>query len=331
MSKTITFTANHEDSGIRLDRWLTNKLSRGDLSRSRLKVLIKEHALICNGQVQTDPSAKVSAGAEYKLMLPNVTPALPQPEPLSLDILYEDEELIAINKAAGMVVHPAPGAQSGTLVNALLHHCGASLTGIGGVARPGIVHRLDKDTSGVMIAAKTARAHARLTQMFSTHDLDRRYQALIWGIPSNKEDTIEASLARHPVDRKRQAVQPQGRHAVTHYSKLRNLPPFGCLVECQLKTGRTHQIRVHMAHIGHGVIGDPLYGKPKRAGQMPDSLSRDALSVLRRFPRQALHAVSLSFAHPVSGVRIDLTSPLPSDMTTLLKTIETAIAARAQA
>jgi 23S rRNA pseudouridine1911/1915/1917 synthase len=229
-----------------------------------------------------------------------------------------------------MVVHPAPGAQTGTLVNALLNHCGASLTGIGGVARPGIVHRLDKDTSGVMIAAKTAYTHTRLTEMFAAHDLDRRYKALIWGLPANRADLIEANIARHSVDRKRHAVQPRGRHAITHYKTLRDLPPFGCLIECQLETGRTHQIRVHMAHIGHGVMGDPLYGKPKRLSQMPDKLSRDALSVLRSFPRQALHAASLSFAHPVSGVQINLTSPLPADITGLLATIESTIAARAQ-
>ena len=166
--------------------------------------------------------------------------------------------------------------------------------------------------------------------MFAAHDLDRRYQALIWGLPANRADTINAAIARHPVDRKRQAVQEHGRHAVTRYKTLRDLPPFGCLIECQLETGRTHQIRVHMAHIGHSVMGDPLYGKPKRAGQMPDKLSRDALSDLRSFPRQALHAASLSFTHPISGVHLHLTSPMPADMTRLLTRIDAAIAARAE-
>ena len=330
MSETMTLTADTKHAGTRLDRWLADTLARDDLSRSRLKALIQQGSLRRNGRVLIDPSAKVTAGADYSLTLQDATPALPQPEMLPLDILYEDEDLIAVNKAAGMVVHPAPGAEAGTLVNALLYHCGASLTGIGGVARPGIVHRLDKDTSGVMIAAKTARAHARLTEMFAAHDLDRRYKALIWGLPANRADTIDAALARHPVDRKRQAVQARGRHAVTHYKTLRDLPPFGCLIECQLETGRTHQIRVHMAHIGHGVMGDPLYGKPRRAGQMPDTLSRDALSALRSFPRQALHAASLSFAHPISGLQIDLTSPLPSDMAALLTRIEATVAARAR-
>ena len=242
MTECVTLTATNELAGTRLDRWLANTLARSDLSRSRLKVLIQEGALCCNGLVLTDPSAKVTAGADYSLTLPDTAPALPQPEILPLDILYEDDDVIAVNKAAGMVVHPAPGAQTGTLVNALLHHCGASLTGIGGVARPGIVHRLDKYTSGVIIAAKTAYAHARLTKMFAAHDLDRRYQAIIWGLPANRADTIEASLARHPVDRKRQSVQQRGRYAITRYETLRELPPFGCLIECQLKTGRTHQI-----------------------------------------------------------------------------------------
>ena len=215
MSEVITLTGHTEQTSVRLDKWLADTLARDDLSRSRLKALIQNGALCLNGQVLTDPSAKVAAGADYSLTLPDVAPALPQPEMLPLDVLYEDDDLIAVNKAAGMVVHPAPGTQTGTLVNALLHHCGASLSGIGGIARPGIVHRLDRDTSGVMIAAKTARAHVRLTEMFAAHDLDRRYQALIWGLPENRTDTIDAALARHPFDRKRQAVQPLGRHAIS--------------------------------------------------------------------------------------------------------------------
>lgn len=331
MSERVTLAAEAEQAGQRLDKWLADTLARDDLSRSRLKALIQDGALKKDHQVVTDPSARVIAASVYSLTVPEAAPATPQPEPLPLAILYEDEHLICINKAAGMVVHPAPGALSGTLVNALLYHCGDSLTGIGGVARPGIVHRLDKDTSGVMIAAKTAAAHSRLTDMFAAHDLDRRYQALVWGLPAMRADTVDAALARHPVDRKRQAVQQRGRHAITHYTTLRDLPPFGCLIECRLETGRTHQIRVHMAHIGHGVIGDPLYGKPKRAGQMPDTISRDALASLRAFPRQALHAARLSFAHPITEAALDFDSPLPADMTKLITTIEQAIRARGQA
>ena len=302
MSETITLTADNEQAGARLDRWLADTLVRDDLSRSRLKVLIQDGALFRNGKVLTDPSAKVTAGADYSMTLPDVAPAVPQPEMLPLDILHEDDDLIAVNKAAGMVVHTAPGAQAGTLVNALLHHCGASLTGIGGVARPGIVHRLDKDTSGVMIAAKTARAHARLTEMFAEHDLDRRYKALIWGLPANRADTIDAALARHPVDRKRQAVQARGRRAVTHYRTLRILPPFGCLIECQLETGRTHQIRVHMAAQRHPCVGDPLYGAD------PTMSARLGLT------RQWLHARQLSFHHPATGEWVTFASDYPADL-----------------
>ena len=236
--------------------------------------------------------------------------------------------MIVINKPAGMVVHPAPGTLTGTLVNALLAHCGDSLTGIGGVARPGIVHRLDKDTSGVMVAAKTDIAHSRLSEMFAAHDLDRRYHALVWGMPAARHGTIDAPLGRHRTDRKRQAVMERGRHAITYYKTLRDLPPFGCLLECRLETGRTHQIRVHMAHLGHGVMGDPLYGRPKRAGQMPDSHSRTALARLRAFPRQALHAKTLSFAHPISGAEMDFSAEMPDDMTGLMALIDDAITER---
>ena len=260
MSECVTLTADAEQAGQRLDKWLADTLARDDLSRSRLKALIQDGALTKDSQVLTDPSARVIAAGVYSLTVPEAAPATPQPEPLPLAILYEDEHLICINKAAGMVVHPAPGALSGTLVNALLYHCGDSLTGIGGVARPGIVHRLDKDTSGVMIAAKTAAAHSRLTDMFAAHDLDRRYQALVWGLPAMRADTVDAALARHPVDRKRQTVQPRGRHAITHYTTLRDLPPFGCLIECRLETGRTHQIRVHTQYAGHPIAWDDRYG-----------------------------------------------------------------------
>ena len=329
MSETMTLTADTEHAGTRLDRWLADTLARDELSRSRLKALIQEGALRRNGKVLIDPSAKVTAGADYSLTLQDATPALPQPELLPLDILYEDEDLIAVNKAAGMVVHPAPGAEAGTLVNALLHHCGASLTGIGGVARPGIVHRLDKDTSGVMVAAKSDKAHHGLTKLFAKHDMDRRYQALVWGMPPERHGYIDAPLGRHRTDRKRQAVRPDGKEAVTHYSTLRDLPPIGCLLECVLETGRTHQIRVHMAHLGHGLVGDPVYGKPLRAAQMPDQISRDLLGHLRDFPRQALHAAKLAFDHPITGQLIEGISPLPEDMTGLLTKIDATIAKRA--
>ena len=328
MAETLTLKTDDETPRQRLDRWLAENSGIEALSRSRIKNLILDGQLSCDGQPETDPSSVVRGSAVYQLTLPDAAAALPEAEDIALDILYEDEAMIVINKPAGMVVHPAPGALTGTLVNALLAHCGDSLTGIGGVARPGIVHRLDKDTSGVMVAAKTDMAHSRLSEMFAAHDLDRRYHALVWGMPAARHGTIDAPLGRHRTDRKRQAVMERGRHAITHYKTLRDLPPFGCLLECRLETGRTHQIRVHMAHLGHGVIGDPLYGRPKRAGQMPDSHSRTALARLRAFPRQALHAKTLSFAHPLSGAEMDFSAEMPADMTGLVALIDNAITRR---
>lgn len=328
MAETLTLKTDDETPRQRLDRWLAENSGIEALSRSRIKNLILDGQLSCNGQPETDPSSVVRGSAVYQLTLPEAAAALPEAEDIALDILYEDEAMIVINKPAGMVVHPAPGALTGTLVNALLAHCGDSLTGIGGVARPGIVHRLDKDTSGVMVAAKTDIAHSRLSEMFAAHDLDRRYHALVWGMPAARHGTIDAPLGRHRADRKRQAVMERGRHAITHYKTLRDLPPFGCLLECRLETGRTHQIRVHMAHLGHGVMGDPLYGRPKRAGQMPDSHSRTALARLRAFPRQALHAKTLSFAHPLSGAEMDFSAEMPADMAGLIALIDNAITER---
>lgn len=329
MAEILTLTVATDQPPMRLDRWITQQSQREELSRTRIKALILSGQMICDGHIITDPSLTVKPCQTISLTIPDTVAAIPQAEAIDLNILFEDEHLICIDKPAGMVVHPAPGAISGTLVNALLAHCGDSLTGIGGVARPGIVHRLDKDTSGVMIAAKTDRAHIRLTEMFAAHDLDRRYQAIIWGMPAERTGRIELSIGRHPQDRKRQTVTLKGRHAITHYTTLRDLPPFGCHVECKLETGRTHQIRVHLSHIGHGVIGDQLYGRAKRANQMPDRVSREGLEDLRKFTRQALHAVSLSFAHPVTGQNLSFSSALPADITRLLQIMDAAISKRA--
>lgn len=306
------------------------------LSRSRIKNLIMDGCLaeLIDGQEQVlkDPSATLRPDVLYMLRLPPPVDATPKGENIALDVLFEDAHIIVLNKPAGMVVHPAPGQPDGTLVNALINHCGPSLTGIGGVMRPGIVHRLDKDTSGVMMAAKTDAAHHRLSEMFAAHDLDRRYHALVWGIDAERAGTVDEPLGRSDRDRKKQAVMPlgkKGKRAVTHWSVSRIFPPFGSLVECQLETGRTHQIRVHMAHIGHGVIGDPLYGKAPRAGQMPDNISRTALSQLRAFDRQALHAAHLGFAHPITGEALAFSADLPPDMAALLGVMEHAVAARA--
>ena len=328
----LTLQADANCGNDRIDRFLANALrdEQEPLSRSRIKALILDQQLSENGSTVSDPSASVKSGATYILTLPPPVDATPIGEDLPLDILFEDDHIIAINKPVGLVVHPAPGSLTGTLVNALIAHCGESLTGIGGVLRPGIVHRLDKDTSGVMIAAKTSVAHANLTGMFAAHDLDRRYQALVWGTEIDRNGTVDAPLGRSNFDRKKHAVISKGRRAITHWHTLRSFPPFATLLECQLETGRTHQIRVHMAHIGRSIIGDPLYGRAQRAGQMPDVTARTCLAQLRSFGRQALHAAHLGFAHPVTGEALCFTSQLPDDMRILIQVMDDAIAARAR-
>ena len=257
--------------------------------------------------------------------MPEPEPAEPQGENIALDVLYEDDELIVINKPAGLVVHPGAGNWTGTLVNALIHHCGDSLSGIGGVRRPGIVHRLDKETSGVMVVAKTDRAHKALSEAFADHgrtgDLERAYLALVWGIPPRPTGTVDAPLGR-AADRVRRAVVPEGRddarHAITHFRVIERFGELqqefapASLVECRLETGRTHQIRVHMAHIGHPVVGDPDYGQAFRtkANRLPEPLR----GLVKAFPRQALHARLLAFRHPTTHLLVRFEAPIPRDM-----------------
>jgi 23S rRNA pseudouridine1911/1915/1917 synthase len=316
----------------RIDRFLVVHLAaqRQPLSRSRIKTLILAGQLNEDDRTLTDPSASVKPGSHYVLTLPPPINAAPQAENIALDILFEDNHLIVLNKPAGLVVHPAPGSLTGTLVNALIAHCGQSLTGIGGVMRPGIVHRLDKGTSGTMVVAKTDAAHQGLTGMFAAHDIDRRYQALVWGTNLERGGIIDKPIGRSSYDRKRQTITTKGRNAVTVWQVLRQFPPFGSHVECKLETGRTHQIRVHMAHIGHGVIGDPLYGRAPSGRQMPDNFSRSALSKMRAFGRQALHAAHLGFAHPVTKETLSFETPLPADMASLLTLIDDTVSARAR-
>lgn len=333
-----------EDGQIdRLDRWLAgylvhleeHSLEEEDemgnippLSRSRLKTLILDGHLSLNGNVTKDPSQSVRPGDAISLTIPAPKSATPQAENIPLDVLYEDEHIIVINKPAGLVTHPAPGTPDGTLVNALIHHCGDSLTGIGGERRPGIVHRLDKDTSGVMMAAKTALAHATLTDMFAAHDLDRIYTALVWGVPTHREQTVDAPIGRNTRERKKMTITEKGRHAITHVNFIRALPPLASVGECRLETGRTHQIRVHMTHIGHSIVGDPHYGRPMRSGQMPDNALKAALAELRTFKRQALHASHLGFHHPVTAEPMEFTTPIPKDMQDLIDNLELAIKQR---
>ncbi|MEJ1996156.1 MAG: RluA family pseudouridine synthase [Limibacillus sp.] len=319
-AEQISVTAESGEAGERIDRLLAQRLPA--LSRSRLKGLIEGGNLTVEGARVVQPSAKVRAGQRLVLTLPPAEEADPKAEAIALDILFEDEDLLVLNKPAGMVVHPAPGNESGTLVNALIAHCGESLTGIGGVKRPGIVHRLDKDTSGVMVAAKTESAHTALSAAFAARDIDRRYQAVVWGLPSPSKGEIEGNIGRSPRNRKKMAVVPGGgKPARTRYSVVKSLAGGGAaLVECKLMTGRTHQIRVHMTEIGHPLIGDPLYGGPSR--QRLSRLSPGAAAAARAFPRQALHAATLGFKHPRSGEYLNFATNLPLDIVDLIQSLE---------
>ncbi|MEZ5648607.1 MAG: RluA family pseudouridine synthase [Alphaproteobacteria bacterium] len=307
--------------GQRLDRVLNSALPQ--ISRSRLKVLIEAGAVATlDGVTLTDPSFRVKAGMSLAVRLPDPTPAKIMAEAIDLDIVYEDDALIVINKPAGMTVHPAPGASSGTLVNALLAHCQESLSGIGGVMRPGIVHRIDKDTSGLMVVAKTDAAHHGLAAQFATHTLERMYMALVWGVPVPRRGIVEGAIGRDPRNRKRMAmVKRGGKEAVTHYEVTRVLATGGAsLIELRLETGRTHQIRVHMTASGHPLIGDSLYGKPTRPrlAALESALGETGRKVALSFPRQALHAAKLGFDHPLTGEALSFTAPLPKDMAELL-------------
>jgi 23S rRNA pseudouridine1911/1915/1917 synthase len=302
-----------EASGGRLDKTLAEHLP--DLSRGRIQALMAQGLISREGATLSDASSKAKPG-EYQLLIPPPAPADPQPENIPLAILYEDEHLIVVEKPPGMAVHPAPGSETGTLVNALLHHCGDSLSGIGGVARPGIVHRIDKETSGVMVAAKSDAAHQGLSKLFATHDIDRVYIALVRGAPSPERGTIETRLGRSAHDRKKIAVlKTGGREAITHYRTERTFggdgKPLAARISCTLETGRTHQIRVHMASKGSPCLGDPVYGSGPPAGPVREAIAQAGLR------RQALHAAVLGFVHPVTGQALRFESPLPADMAQL--------------
>ena len=307
-------TFDDSASGERLDRALATALPT--LTRSRVKALIESRRVaLADGATIEEPSRKVKTGERFVVDIPEPEAAEPQAQSIALDILYEDSDLLVLNKPAGMVVHPAPGNPDHTLVNALLAHCGDSLSGIGGVRRPGIVHRLDKDTSGVMVVAKNDVTHHALSKLFAAHDLTRIYKALVWGAPKLPKGTIDAPIGRHPVDRKRMTVRrTSGRAALTDYWLEQRvgppLAPVASLVGAKLGTGRTHQVRVHLAHLGCPVVGDPVYGRKSRNAAQPASL--------RDFGRQALHAAVLEFRHPRTGQEMRFASQLPQDFGTLL-------------
>ena len=319
----IEIRAEPSQAGTRADRFLAAAID--GLSRSRVKALMEAGHATRDGAPLADPSEPVRAGALYALTIPAPVAARPEAQDIPLSILFEDAHLIVLDKPAGLVVHPAPGNLDGTLVNALLAHAGDDLTGIGGEKRPGIVHRLDKDTSGVMVVAKTERALQILSQTFADRDLDRSYIALAWGLPSPLEGEIDAVIGRHPVDRKRMAVlegreATRGKHAITRYSTTRGYGTGCALLRCKLMTGRTHQIRVHLAHKGNPLVGDPVY--LKRIPAAARSLSAPVRSALLAFPRQALHAASLGFRHPITGQDLAFETPLPTDFRALLMLLD---------
>ncbi|MDA1100611.1 MAG: RluA family pseudouridine synthase [Proteobacteria bacterium] len=307
----------------RIDRLLSQTID--GLSRMRIKALIEagQARVGQTGDMRTvtEASYRVKPGEVIELRIPPAEEAVPKPQAMDLTIVYEDEHLIVIDKPAGLVVHPAPGNPDRTLVNALLAHCGDSLSGVGGVRRPGIVHRLDKDTSGLLVAAKHDAAHAGLSALFARHDIQRRYRALVWGRPRQGNGRIEGNIGRDPNNRKKMAVVARGgKAAVTHYTQVEAYglvaSPAASLVDCRLETGRTHQIRVHLASIGHPVLGDPLYGGARRGRGA--ELGAALAHAIGAFRRQALHAVELGFRHPMDGRDLIFHSPLPHDMQVLV-------------
>ena len=328
-----------ENPPPRLDKALARDVpAEANLSRSRLGKLIADGAVEIDGAVVTDARKRVGAGAQVAITLAEAAESHILPEDIPLNVVYEDADLIVVNKSAGMVVHPAPGTPSGTLVNALMHHCGDDLSGVGGMKRPGIVHRIDKDTSGLLVVAKSDAAHHGLANQFADHTVERRYLAICYGLPDANDPRlrgikgtsfdpgnilrIQTFLGRHKTDRQRQAVSfEKGRHAVTRSRIVEPVgsPPVAALIECWLETGRTHQIRVHMAHCGHSLIGDPVYGGRRKLS--PKAVGEAGVSAARDFPRQALHAATLGFEHPVTKEFMEFQAVMPDDMAELLRAL----------
>ncbi|WP_022729590.1 RluA family pseudouridine synthase [Fodinicurvata sediminis] len=309
-----------EEAGMRLDRLLANRLPT--LSRRRIKSLIAQGALKNDGRTIVEASLRVKSSQTFAIEIPETRKQSLEAQPLELDILHEDSELLVLNKPAGLVIHPAAGTPDGTLVNALLAHCGDSLRQVGGEERCGIVHRLDKDTSGVLVAAKSEAAYNSLVSQFSSRQVSREYMALAWGALNPREGEIEGNIGRSPINRKKMAVlRTGGKPARTHYRSIRSYGAEAVSqLSCRLDSGRTHQIRVHLAHAGHPLLGDPLYGRrrPALLKQLPEQLS----TALCAFPRQALHARTLGFEHPETGEWIDFTTDLPCDLKNLIKLLE---------
>jgi 23S rRNA pseudouridine1911/1915/1917 synthase len=313
---THRVAVSEEEGGERLDRVLAARLD--GLSRSRLKQLVQDGSVSNAAGTIRDPSLRVKPGQVFTVLVPAPVDDRPAPEAIALDIRFEDAHLLVLEKPAGLVVHPAPGNLAGTLVNALLAHCGAALPGIGGVKRPGIVHRLDKDTSGLMVVAKSELAHAKLSADFAARRIERAYWALVWGVPVPREGEIAGNIGRSPKNRKKMAVlRTGGRPALTRYRVIRAFGRAAALVECRLATGRTHQIRVHLSERGHPIVGDPVYGGGTTAAR------RAALApALATLPRQALHAFLLGFDHPATGERLRFETSMPNDIGALIDTLD---------
>jgi len=313
-----------EQAGWRLDRFLAAAL--GDISRSRLQQLLHSGAVTHTRKTIRDGNFRVKPGEAYTVHVPPPAPAVPRGQDIPLQVVYEDKDLIVIEKPAGLVVHPAAGNPDGTLVNALIAHCGTSLSGVGGVARPGIVHRLDKDTSGLLVAAKNERAMGSLAKQFANHTIERAYHAIVWGAPRAGNGIVEGQIGRNPFDRKRMAVlRGGGKQARTRYRLVEKFgdpgKPFASLIECRLETGRTHQIRVHLTHIGHPLIGDPSYGKSRQAPRAKSTAQEVAFAAASNFPRQALHAYILGFQHPTLHKTMRFESRWPADLAELISAL----------
>jgi len=310
--QTIDVRLDAAHAGWRLDRALAAAVPT--LSRERMKALIKSGAVVSGGTEIRDPALKVQGEEALRIAVPEPRPAHNEPQNIPLNIVFEDDHLLVVDKPAGLVVHPAAGNFDGTLVNALLHHCTGKLSGIGGVARPGIVHRIDKDTSGLLVVAKTDVAHEGLAKQFAAHSIGRRYLAIVNGVPKASHGTVDAALARSSANRKKIAIVESGRgkRAITHWKRLEILED-AALVECRLETGRTHQVRVHMASIGHPLVGDPVYG---RSGRTHGKILKEL-----QFQRQALHAAALEFVHPATKRRLSFSSPMPPDMQELFNAL----------
>ena len=308
---------NKDFKGLRIDKFLSACFP--DISRSQIQRMIAWGNVVCDDVTVGDNSYKIKEGESFVLTLPEAVDAEPQPQDIPLDVVYEDKDIIVVNKPYGMVVHPAPGAANGTLVNALLYHC-HDLSGIGGVKRPGIVHRIDKDTSGLLVAAKNDNAHKLLCEQFAEHSIERTYFAFVFGMPNPADGTIEGSIGRSPYDRKKMAIVAKGgKHAVTHYQTIEKFKNEAALIKCRLETGRTHQIRVHMTSAGHSLIGDKVYGKSRKLAVK--NAPEKAEIFINMFPRQALHAQSLGFVHPGTGERMFFEAPLPVDLQELLQAL----------